>query len=139
MSVLVDRLGQAMAERLDRRSLLTRAAQATFAGTAASVAAVMLPKTVLAGQVCPWRHNNNLYDCTPTNSTYCPNCNLANCPGDCSVDTSAWGASGCWCTLHTNLGGQGGSYSCCDCKGGSNCAVACTCKSWWPSGKPLHS
>jgi hypothetical protein len=132
---LVERVGEGLARRLNRRQTLKRAAVATFGAVA-------------AWTVEGFRGNGALADhcgivtegdctCTPPEGLYCNGldpsfCDGSDCSGGCAWDESYRYAGACWCSaICLYSGGEAGYYHCCDC----NCyGRQCACREFIPTG-----
>jgi hypothetical protein len=134
---LVERTGEQLARRIDRRQFLSRTAAAIF-GTAAAFAyqGIRAPRALGDGP-CPWAGNPYGCHCQPLGGTYCSShsssyCSGASCAGGCTVNKSIWPSTGCWCSKNCcyNCGfvsAYCGYYTCCDC----TCPFGgCTCKTF---------
>ncbi len=132
---LVERMGEEVVRRSDRRDILRKAAVTAFAIATAWAVDLAHPGQAIASGCatdntsCPNNYCNppgGLY-CNTVNSGYC---NGYTCAGGCSPSYSFYPNSngGCWCTSTCSLGGvcnDYGYYYCCDC----NCphGVSCGC------------
>jgi len=116
MTARIERIGEGLARRVDRRRFLRRSAGAVFGFAAAwSVHGFGAPGA-LAGY-CDY-FSSSCY-CSPPGYGYCSSsdyCNGSYCnTAYCSYDTSDW-PGGCWCTQGCDFGqGSCGYYRCCDC------------------------
>jgi hypothetical protein len=113
---LVQRIGEDLARRTNRRRFLGRAAQLSFAAVAAVSASGLYSRSAFAA--CTY--NTNLSYCQPPDGIYCSGgrCSGEHCTGDCSADrTTGYDGSGCWCTIYAYNYGSGhcGHWHCCDC------------------------
>ena len=132
---LVERVGEGLARRLNRRQTLKRAAVAAFGAVA-------------AWTVEGFRGNGALADhcgivtegdctCTPPEGLYCNGldpsfCEASACSGGCTYDESYRYAGACWCSAICQYeGGALGHYQCCDC----NCyGQLCACREFISTG-----
>lgn len=115
----IERLGEGLARRMDRRHVLKRTAAAVFGVTAAFATRGFSPDRALAS-ACG-AYDTGCY-CNPAGGTYCTAydynyCSGANCNTPCSAYTRVYPyTGGCWCTTGCNYGsGTCGYYMCCDC------------------------
>ena len=128
----VERVGEGLARRLNRRMALKRAAVAVFGAVA-------------AWTVEGFRGNSALADhcgivtgdcaCSPPEGLYCNGldpsfCAGAACSGGCYYDESYRYAGACWCSAICQYeGGAYGHYQCCDC----DCyGQLCACREFVP-------
>lgn len=120
---VVEKLGERLARRMDRRRLVSRSAAAMFGLVAAWATEGIRPRGALAYH-CSLIDTGRCY-CRPVNNTYCTNigtdaahnCVGADCySGHCTRDLSGYPSNnGCWCTQGCNYGSTCGYYQCCDC------------------------
>ena len=120
---MVERAGEVLARRLDRRKTMRRAAAATFGLVAAWATQGIHPPGTLATH-CR-RVTEGDCTCNPPGGRYCSGCSGSRCPAGCVVDNFIYGGSGCWCTAICDYGSRTGYYKCCDCKCGS---TQCACR-----------
>ena len=121
--MVVARLGEALARRIERRRLAKRVAAATFGWTAAWATRGLFGASALAVEcqdvteldcTCnfPWGF------CKERDPTYCDG---AACSGSCNFDFSYYPTTACWCTKECKHGKlpngypKRGYYKCCDC------------------------
>lgn len=131
---MVGRAAEEIARRIDRRTLLTRAAAGAFGFTAAAAVSGLRAPAAWANHCAV---TSSSCQCSPLNGRYCANCQQAGCPNGCSAHTGDCPAGPnyqCWCTLSCcyNCGNPSasycGHYKCCDCNcfGGNEC----TCRAF---------
>ena len=132
---LVERVGEGLARRLNRRQTLKRAAVAVFGSVAAWTVEGFRGKSALAQQ-CGFVTEGNC-SCSPPGGTYCSGidpsfCAGSACSGGCAYDESYRYAGACWCSATCQYdGGESGYYHCCDC----NCyGQLCACREFISTG-----
>lgn len=135
----VERAGEILVRRLDRRSFLRKSATAAFGFTAAAAVQGIFPSRAFANAcqetsgytVChPPGYPNSPRWCTDLGYT----CNGGDCnTPQCSYNKQTYISTGCWCTQKScgNCGSPNaycGYYHCCDCNCPPNATLACGCK-----------
>ncbi len=130
----VERVGEALARRLNRRQTLKRAAVAIFGAMAAWTVEGFRGNSALA-QHCGIVTSN--CSCSPPGGLYCSGldpsfCAGSACSGGCYYDETYRYAGACWCSATCQYEGSGpGYYQCCDC----NCyGELCACREFFPIG-----
>lgn len=113
----IERAGEQLARRLDRRRFLRRSAATVFSAAAALAVRGLQVPGVSAYHVC-YTYENSC-SCHPLNGWYCNQwngsyCNGPLCSGGCGYNNTIYGQA-CWCTQTCDYGGSGGYYECCDC------------------------
>jgi hypothetical protein len=122
---MVERVGEALARRIDRRLTAKKAAGFLFAWTAAWATQGPFGPSALANECQAVTE----YDCTCNfpfgregRQLYCNkknpnNCDGAQCGGNCQYNYDYYESTACWCSKECKHGkGQYGYYKCCDCK-----------------------
>lgn len=130
---LVERVGEGLARRLNRRQTLQRAAVAAFGAVAAWTVEGFRGNGALADHCgvttddCACRPPQGLY-CDGLDPSFCAG---AACSGGCYYDESYRYAGACWCSAICRYdGGAAGHYQCCDC----NCyGQQCACREFIPA------
>ena len=125
---VVERVGEALARRLDRRRVVGRAAAAAFGAVAAWAVEGIGAPGALALTCSVYSSSCH---CNYPRNRQCDrlkhgSCNGSQCGGGCRPQPNAYtNSGGCWCTQTCN----GGYYECCDCQcpGGS-----CGCSKFVP-------
>lgn len=124
---MVERLGEGVARRMDRRRFLTRAATGTFGAVAAWTVQGLGASPAFAA-VCS--HTSSRCSCTPCANVHCralntSYCSGSACAGGCSYNYNCgYPDTACWCT-ETCCGPPAGYYQCCDCLCPGNRACSC--------------
>ena len=115
---VVERVGEALARRLDRRRVVGRAAAAAFGAVAAWAVEGIGPTGALATHCAITSSDCR---CRPPEGRFCSGsqCSGATCGNGCELYTGHY-ETGCWCTMTCD----GGHYKCCDCRCGS---TSCGC------------
>lgn len=116
--LLVERLGEVLARRTNRRRFLGKMGMTIFGIVSAGAAELAIIPSAYAINYC--QYTTSGCSCNPPNGTYCksgqcsgPNCVSAN-GVNCKI-TTRWYSTGCWCT-DVCCGIRGGYYyECCDC------------------------
>ncbi len=131
---LVDRVGEELARRWNRRQTL-KGAGATLFGTVAAFSVKGTKSQELAGY-CSYVTAGDC-TCNPPGGLYCRRisdsyCTGAACSGGCYYDESYRYVGACWCSAICQYsGGESGYYQCCDC----NCyGQQCACREFIPTG-----
>lgn len=115
---LVERVGEGLARRLNRRQTLKQAAVAVFGAVAAWTVEGFRGDGALADHCGVVTDNCS---CSPPQGLYCDGldpsfCAGAACSGGCYYDESYRYAGACWCSAMCGYdGGVVGHYQCCDC------------------------
>ena len=132
---LVERVGEGLARRLNRRQTLKRAAVAVFGSVAAWTVEGFRGNSGLAQQ-CGFVTEGTC-TCTPPEGLYCSGmdpsfCAGSACSGGCAYDETYRYAGACWCSATCQYdGGESGYYHCCDC----NCfGQLCACREFISTG-----
>ena len=130
----VERVGEALARRLNRRQTMKRAAVAVFGAVAAWTVEGFRGNGALA-QTCSFVSDN--CGCTPPGGVFCSGldpsfCSGSVCSGGCYYDETFRYAGACWCSATCQYsGGEAGYYHCCDC----NCyGTLCACHEFISTG-----
>jgi hypothetical protein len=132
---LVERVGEGLARRLNRRQTLKRAAVAVFGAVAAWTVEGFRGNSALADHCAVVTEGD--CTCNPPEGLYCNGldpsfCEASACSGGCYYDESYRYAGACWCSavcLYSD--GQPGYYQCCDC----DCyGQLCACREFIPTG-----
>ncbi|CAA9579670.1 MAG: hypothetical protein AVDCRST_MAG19-3720 [uncultured Thermomicrobiales bacterium] len=130
---LVERVGEELARRWNRRQTIKRAGATVF-GAVAAFSVKGTRSQELAGY-CAYVTAGDC-TCNPPNGTYCGRlapefCTGATCTGGCYIDESYRYVGGCWCSATCQYPTQYegtyliGHYQCCDC----NCyGYQCACR-----------
>ncbi len=136
---LVERAGEGLARRFNRRTALKRAAVAAFGAVAAWTVEGFRGNGALADH-CGISTDD--CSCTPPEGLYCDGfdpsfCAGAACSGGCYYDESYRYAGACWCSAICQYeGGAVGHYQCCDC----NCyGQLCACREFVSTGSGAAS
>ena len=122
---VVERVGEALARRLDRRRVVGRAAAAAFGAVAAWAVEGIGPTGALATHCAITSSDCR---CRPPEGRFCSGspCNGASSGNGCELYTGHY-ETGCWCTMTCD----GGHYKCCDCRCGG---TLCGCSAFVPDG-----
>ncbi len=126
MSV-VERVGESLARRVNRRRFLGRSAASVFGVVAAWAVAGGGSRSALASHCAT---TSSECQCHPPGGRFCSGsqCSGADCGSGCTLYRGFYD-TGCWCTLTCN----GGHYRCCDCQCGD---TLCGCAEFVPSTTP---
>lgn len=126
---MVERFGEGLARRMDRRRVLRRSAVAAF-GLASAWAVEGFAAPAEVAQTCAATSSRDQCNLPGVGSCGRKGCNGAACKGACKLDTS-WYETGCWCTLTGPTGPNGaqGYYTCCDCRCNGQ-RRSCGCSEW---------
>lgn len=132
----IERIGEGLARRIDRRRFLRRSAAAIF-GAAAVWAAqgIRVPGASAQAGVC-YVDRYDICSCRPLTGWYCNDwdfryCNGALCSGGCGYNNSVY-PQACWCSRGCPPG-QGYTECCdCDCIDPAGNPHACTCGQYIP-------
>ncbi len=124
----VERVGEGLVRRMDRRRLLRRAGASVFGLVAAwTVEGVAMPSALASH--CS-RVDYGQCTCHPPSGRYCRSlhwsyCEGSRCRGGCTYDYTYY-STACWCTAICRYGGGTcGYYRCCDCRcGGTRCGCS---------------
>ena len=134
---LVERVGEGLARRTNRRTTLKRAAAAVFGAVAAWSVEGFRGNGALAQQ-CEYVTEGDC-SCNPPYGVYCNHldpsfCAGSGCSGGCYYDESYRYAGACWCSATCDYGGgEMGYYVCCDC----NCyGQQCACREFIATAAP---
>lgn len=111
----VERIGEGLARRINRRQILQRSAAIVFGSVMAWSARGFRIPGVLA-----FHCNHTTSRCSCDVISYCPSCSPSypsSCGGGngCTWNYSIWGTA-CWCTATCCYGSYSGYYECCDCR-----------------------
>lgn len=131
MSV-VDRAGESVARKVDRRSMISRGAAGLFGAVAAWTVSGFKAPPALA-RTCTTQSSSCA--CAPIGS-FCNTirsefCYKGACSGGCRFYDEIYAPTGCWCTRNCCYRRRNGNrvcgyYKCCDCKCPDR--VQCSCK-----------
>jgi hypothetical protein len=131
----VERVGEELARKLNRRQTLKRAAVAVFGAVAAWTVEGFRGNSALADHCGVVTEGD--CTCNPPGGLYCNGldpsfCAGSACSGGCYYDESYRYAGACWCSaICAYGGGEPGYYQCCDC----NCyGQLCACREFIPTG-----
>lgn len=128
---MIERVGEGLARRTNRRHAVRRAAAGVFGVVAAVAARGIAPSGTSANHLCA---RTTFGDCTcnPPNGRYCRTlstsyCSGSACAGGCRYDPFIY-PDACWCTAECRYGnGRTGYFRCCDC----NCrGTRCACRAF---------
>jgi hypothetical protein len=129
MTMIMERMGEALARQIDRRAALKGACVAGFGAVAAVVSTGFVGTKAAYAGTCQTT-KASCY-CNPPGGRYCnlDKCSGENCCCGCSFYYSPYSSTACWCTqtcCNFNCSSKG-YYKCCDC----NCSgTTCACARW---------
>lgn len=135
---IVNRSGELLARKINRRGFLARAATVTFAAAAGfSATFPRMPSALAAQGDCATTTTDT--GCGPPNNFFCSSynasyCNGALCAGGCQYDDQDW-ATACWCTTTVCIDCHTPEpvcyhYKCCDCKNCPGIIKPCGCSEY---------
>jgi hypothetical protein len=135
---MVERVGEGLARRLNRRQAVKRAAAAVFGMIAAWTVEGIRAPGALASH-CALVSTGDC-TCDPAYGIYCKRLNESYCAGSacaggCYYDETFWPGA-CWCSAICQYSSQYGTpligyYQCCDC----NCyGQQCACRQFLQTG-----
>ena len=130
---LLERAGEGLARRMNRRKVVRRTAAAIFGSVAAWSVKGMRGSAQLA-DYCTYVEQGECA-CDPPYDQYCTDldpsyCDGPNCGSGCTVDETYWTVGGCWCSATCQYSDDNGNpligyYKCCDC----DCyGTSCSCR-----------
>jgi hypothetical protein len=135
----VERVGEALTRRIDRRQFLRRSAGAIFGLVAAwAVEGVRTPSALAWHCIHVWSWTCS---CSPIGGRYCAQCDPAY-SSNCDLTVCDWyygvhPDTSCWCTATCCYGRDQGYFECCDCDCSKSGGTTCTCSRFvWTGGQP---